>query len=105
MAALTKIDHAFTAADERYDTVRFCSRCGEAHQSPPRDELRLNERRVCDSCGMGMLLRCARTALPGARAAFLVVTQDLEIGAVSAGAEAIFGRERALLGKPLLAAL
>lgn len=50
---------------------------------------------------MGMLLTCVADALPGAEAAFLIVTSDLRISAASESAEGLFGPEEALLGTPL----
>lgn len=102
MTALIRIDRAWTAApgDGRERPIRFCSRCGQPSEDPPgRPELR---RRVCDRCGMGMVLTCPRDALPGEAAAFLILTYELEVSAVSEAAEKIFGRERALIGKQLL---
>lgn len=61
--------------------------------------------RVCQLCGMGVLLTCVSEALPGARAAFVIVTVDLRISAVSEAAEAWFGTERSLLGQPMLSLL
>jgi hypothetical protein len=102
MAALIKIDHdAFTSAG-RTNTIRFCSRCGEPGEQRPRDEVSLSRTRVCQVCGMGMLLSCAREALPGAGAAFAIATVDLEVSALSEAAEAIFGPEQKALGRPLL---
>lgn len=49
-----------------------------------------------------MLLSCARDALPGAGAAFLIATVELQVNAVSVGAEEVFGNERDLLGLSLL---
>jgi hypothetical protein len=102
MAALVKIDHdAFTSAG-RANTIRFCSRCGEPAEEPPRGELPPSRTRVCQACGMGMLLSCAREALPGAGAAFVIATVELEVSALSEAAEVIFGPEQAVLGRPLL---
>jgi len=104
MAALIKIDHSYTSTvDGRHGTVRFCSRCGEPAEDPPRGaERRRAQRRVCDGCGMGLLLRCGREALPGAGAAFLIVTVELEVSAVSSAAESVFGSEGGVLGSHLL---
>lgn len=102
MAALIKIDHAFTSAlAERSPRVRFCSRCGEAAQAPSRAERNPARPRVCQGCGMGLLLTCLREALPGAGAAFLIVTAELRVSAVSDSAELILGGEDELLGTPL----
>ena len=48
------------------------------------------------------MLSCSRDVLPGARAAFLVVTFDLTVSAVSEAGEQLFGEEQKLIGKPLL---
>ncbi len=83
------------------ETTRFCSRCGTADDGPAgRPELR---RRVCGRCGMGVMLAAPRDALPGPSAAFLVVTAELAVSAVSRGGDKIFGEEGELLGSHLLA--
>jgi hypothetical protein len=51
---------------------------------------------------MGMVLTCPRDALPGEAAAFLILTYELEVSAVSEAGEKIFGRERGLIGARLL---
>jgi hypothetical protein len=51
---------------------------------------------------MGMMLSSSRDALPGTAAAFLVVTFDLRVSAVSEAGEKIFGREQSVVGQPLL---
>lgn len=102
VAPLLKVDHSFTAAAaDRSKTVRFCSRCGEPGSNVSRGEGTLTEVRVCEMCGMGMLLTCLREALPGAGAAFLIVTAELRISAVSEPAEGLFGPEQRLIGTPL----
>lgn len=102
MAALIKIDHSFTTRAARADILRFCTRCGEPAESPPADASPLSQARVCDACGMGVLLSCTREALPGARAAFVIVTAELKVTAVSLGAEEIFGPEQEVVGANLL---
>jgi hypothetical protein len=102
MAALIKIDHSFTTRAARADILRFCTRCGEPAETPPADEGPISHARVCDACGMGVLLSCTREALPGARAAFVIATAELKVNAVSAGAEAIFGPEQSVVGQSLL---
>jgi PAS domain-containing protein len=87
------------------DRVRFCSRCGVIREerelgfNPPDVE------RVCADCGMGVMLVCARDALPTDGMAFLIVTEDLRISAVSEAAERIFGSERELVGTMLFATI
>jgi hypothetical protein len=51
---------------------------------------------------MGMVLSCPRDALPGEAAAFLILTYELEVSAVSEAGEKIFGREQSLIGAQLL---
>jgi hypothetical protein len=99
MAALIKIDHSLTSAVGRANAIRFCSRCGEPAEPPP-DEAgeTMMSTRVCQACGMGMLLSCAREALPGAAAAFLIATVEATVSAVSEAAEPVFGPEQAVLG-------
>jgi PAS domain-containing protein len=99
MAARISIHHAATAPSA--GTIRFCSRCGEPAPTPP-GEPPLRAARVCGVCGMGVLLSCARQALPGTGAAFLIATADLEVSAVSQAAEALFGPEGDVLGAPLV---
>ena len=67
----------------------------------PRGEGRLTPIRVCETCGMGVLLTCLRESLPGPGAAFLIVTAQLRINAVSQPAEALFGPEQRLVGSVL----
>ena len=87
------------------DRIRFCSRCGilreerEVGFNPPDME------RVCSDCGMGVMLSTGRDALPGSGLAFLIVTEDLRISAVSEAAERIFGSETGLLGSMLFATM
>jgi PAS domain-containing protein len=61
--------------------------------------------RVCTRCGMGVMLTAPRQALPGAGAAFVVVTREGRISAVSEAAEGLVGEEPGLLGMPIASAL
>lgn len=54
---------------------------------------------------MGIMLTAPRKALPGPGAAFVVVTREGRISAVSEGAESLIGEEPGLLGMPLASAL
>lgn len=99
MAGLTEIERPGTAAERPVASKRFCSRCGEPAIDPPVGTPQPFEQRVCGVCGMGVLLRCAPAALPGAGTAFLVFTASLEVAAVSEAAEPIFGSEDALIGR------
>jgi hypothetical protein len=101
MTALIRIDRSWTATgSERTRPIRFCSRCGQPSEDPPRG-VRAGPR-VCDHCGMGLMLSCAREALPGTRAAFAIVTFELTLSAVSESGERIFGPEQGLIGTHLL---
>jgi hypothetical protein len=51
---------------------------------------------------MGVMLSCSRDALPGTAAAFVIVTFELLVGAVSEAGEKIFGTEQSLIGTPVL---
>ncbi len=51
---------------------------------------------------MGMVLSCARDALPGEAAAFVICTYDLYVSAVSEAGERIFGKEEERVGSHLL---
>ena len=76
-------------------TVHFCTHCGALSSE--------GERRVCERCGMGVVLSCAPGVLPREGAAFLVVTADLRISAASAAVEQYLGD--AVEGEPLLEVL
>jgi hypothetical protein len=101
MTALIRIDWSLGAAGgEHTHPIRFCSRCGRPSEEPPqRPDLR---GRVCERCGMGLMLTCSREALPGAAATFLITTWDLTLSAVSEAGERIFGPEQRLVGQSLL---
>jgi hypothetical protein len=51
---------------------------------------------------MGMVLSCARDALPGEAAAFVICTYELYVSAVSQAGERIFGKENQRVGCHLL---
>jgi hypothetical protein len=104
MTALTTIDRFFTppGKGEGGRPIRFCSRCGQPAQEPAGRFERLGQDRVCRLCGMGLMLTTSREALPGARAAFIVVTFELRVSAVSEWGEKVFGEEQAVLGSPVL---
>jgi hypothetical protein len=63
-------------------TVPFCSHCGT---QPERD----TGSRVCDSCGLGLILHAASDAAPGPGAAFVVLDASLSVCAVSQAAESL----------------
>jgi hypothetical protein len=60
----------------------FCSSCGRAPDGEPAPGAR-----VCDACGMGLILRAPAAVAPGPTDAFLIVEATLAVGAVSSEAE------------------
>jgi hypothetical protein len=104
MTALIDIDRSWGPAKDgrRPRPIRFCSRCGQSAEEPADRPGLIARERVCRLCGMGLMLRCSREALPGATAAFLVVTSRGLVNAVSEAGENIFGPETTLIGTPLL---
>jgi hypothetical protein len=101
VTALIRIERSWAPTGaERPKPIRFCSRCGNPADEPAgRPEVR---RRICERCGMGMMLSCARDALPGAAAAFVICTFELSVTAVSQAGERIFGKEGEVVGRHLL---
>jgi hypothetical protein len=79
--------------DQRQDAARFCTHCGVVTDDAPQ--------RVCESCGLGIVLYCAREAAPQPGAPFLIVTTDLRVTGASAAAERIFSSTFDLVGRPL----
>jgi PAS domain-containing protein len=101
MSVLTHTNEPSRGSDaDRRDTVRFCSRCG-THDDQPASRVALR-RRVCATCGMGVMLTALSDALPGSAAAFLIVTDRLEVSAVSQAGEKLFGAEDLIMGAHLL---
>ena len=104
MTALVRIDPSWTPplGGERPRPIRFCSRCGNPSDEPAKRRNRITPERVCRRCGMGMMLTTSRDALPGTDAAFMVITYELRVSAVSHAGEKIFGSEQEITGTPLL---
>ena len=104
MNSWMKAGQPATAAPEpkRDEPIRFCSRCGRfAGNRGWRPEGVWHDR-VCETCGMGVLLSCDPTALKAPRASFLVVTGELRVSAVSEAAERLFGGKHSMVGTSLL---
>src|SRR4051812_17816004 len=74
--------------------VHFCTHCGALSGE--------TSARVCDTCGLGVVLTCEPGILPRPGAAFLVVKSDLRISAASAAVEPLLGDPEALVGEPVL---
>ena len=88
----------------RIERTRFCTRCATTSDEPD-GHAPFGFDRVCGSCGMGLMLTAPRQALPGPGGAFVVVTREGRISAVSETAEALVGEEAGLLGMPIASAL
>jgi len=69
-------------AAEPQSTLAFCGHCG----TRPDTE---SESRVCDACGLGLILHADATAAPREGDAFVVVDGSLSICAVSNTAESL----------------
>lgn len=93
------------APPQRLERTRFCSRCAATGDEPDGQSLPYGFDRVCDRCGMGVMLSAPRKALPVAGGAFLIVTRDGRISAVSEAAEQLVGEEAGLLGMPITTAV
>jgi hypothetical protein len=104
MTALIRIDPSWTPAEggERPKPIRFCSRCGHPSEEPPKRDNRIAAERVCRRCGMGLMLSTSREALPGTAAAFVIVTYELRISAVSEAGEKYFGPEQSVVDAHVL---
>ena len=100
MPLLTHTYESTRPPHDRLATIRFCSRCGGPDN--PLAGRPEHSRRVCDRCGMGVMLTSAGDALPGPGAAFMVVTAELAVSAVSRSGDKLFGEEGELTGSHLL---
>jgi hypothetical protein len=65
-------------------TIWFCSHCAAQPETPAGGE---PESRVCDDCGLGLLLETSTEAAPAPGGAFIVLDRSLAVCAVSASAE------------------
>jgi hypothetical protein len=104
MTALIRIDPSWTPAEagERPKPIRFCSRCGHPSEEPAGRPNRITAERVCRRCGMGLMLSTSREALPGTAAAFVIVTYELRVSAVSQAGERYFGPEQSVVDAHIL---
>jgi hypothetical protein len=69
---------------EATPTVWFCSHCAAHPEMPAGGE---PESRVCDDCGLGVLLETSADAAPELGGAFMVLDRSLSVCAVSCAAE------------------
>ena len=91
---------------ERLARIRFCTHCGKTADVSDAHPQPYGFNRVCDRCGMGVMLSTPRMALPGSgSSAFLVVTRDGRISAVSDAAQRLVGDEAGLIGMPVTTAV
>jgi hypothetical protein len=67
---------------EHSQQIHFCSHCGER-----QDPERALTSRVCDSCGLGLVLQASDASAPEKGAAFLVIDNSMSVCAVSSEAE------------------
>jgi PAS domain-containing protein len=104
MTAIAQTAATPVAPPQRVERTRFCSRCSVT-AAEEQQHVPYGFDRVCDRCGMGVMLSGPRKALPPAGAAFLVVTREGRISAVSEAAEALVGEEPGLLGMPITTAV
>lgn len=106
MRDLAQVAHAGVhGRTEPAELTRFCTHCGslfDADSSTPERPLR---GRVCSTCGLGMVLTCARDLLERPGGAFLVVTTDLLVSAASEAAEELLDSGQGLHEQPLLSIL
>jgi hypothetical protein len=94
-----------TTVPQRVERTRFCTRCATTAAEPEVHGAPFGFDRVCGRCGMGVMLTAPRKALPGPGAAFVVVTREGRISAVSEAAEPLIGEEPGLVGMPIGSAL
>jgi hypothetical protein len=76
--------------------THFCTHCASLFDQPAA------RRRVCPSCGLGVVLTCSSATLEAPGAAFLVVTSDLRVSAGSKQAEDLFSAHDGIFGRPLM---
>jgi hypothetical protein len=105
MTAIAQIPGVRATPPPRVERTRFCTRCGTTAEEPEAQAVPFGFDRVCGRCGMGIMLSAPRKALPGPGAAFVVVTREGRISAVSETAEPLVGEEAGLLGMPVGSAL
>src|SRR3954447_3253449 len=91
------------AVDER---IRFCTNCGTLFPAEPPDTTHPHRERVCQVCGLGVLLSTDPEMLSRDHEPLLVVTSDLTISAASEAAlELLDVQWSDVVDKPLLSLL
>jgi hypothetical protein len=76
--------------------THFCTHCASLFDQPAA------RRRVCPTCGLGVVLTCSSATLDAPGAAFLVVMADLRVSAGSKQAEDLFSAHDGVFGRPLM---
>jgi hypothetical protein len=105
MTGIVQIPGVRAAPPPRVDRTRFCTRCGTTTEEPEAQAVPFGFDRVCGRCGMGIMLTAPQKVLPGPGAAFVVITREGRVSAVSEAAEPLVGEEAGLLGMPIGSAL
>ncbi len=105
VTAIAQTAAARAAPPPRVERTRFCTRCAATAAEPEAQGVPFGFDRVCGRCGMGVILTAPRKALPGPGGAFVVVTREGRISAVSEAAESLIGEEPGLIGMPIGSAL
>lgn len=103
MTTIAQTATASPPATERAARIRFCTRC--AATEPDGQLAPYGFNRVCSHCGMGVMLSAPSASIASSGAAFLVVTREGRISAVSEPAEYLVGEEAGLLGMPVTTAV
>jgi PAS domain-containing protein len=95
-AALTLVH---SAPDAHWEPVWFCGNCAAPS---PRGIPAHPDSRVCQSCGLGVLLEARADVLPSPQEAFLVVDASLAVQALSRRAERLLDvSEEQAINRPM----
>src|SRR5438132_13370532 len=83
------------------ELTRFCTHCAELFAAPTAPADKPLRGRVCGNCGLGVILTCSSATLTAPRAAFLVVTADLQANGANRTAEDQVGIPAGRYRRPL----
>jgi PAS domain-containing protein len=84
----TQSVHVLRSRELREAERVFCGHCG---REPEEDRELESRSRVCERCGMGLLLRASADAAPAPADPFLVIDGSLTVCAMSRQAEKLLG--------------
>lgn len=88
------------------ERIRFCTNCATLFPAEPPETTHPHRERVCQVCGLGVLLSTDPKMLSRDHQPLLVVTSDLTISAAGEAALELFGLEWSdVVGEPLLSLL